>query len=187
MMLILCFYSGHLCAALPKAIMTMKKGEKVKLVVQPQCMSFTTVTNCFMRGFDTVHLDIESKLHAFLIVYLIGSLLLNFNFRPSSGKMMLADAFGQEGKDASDAIHPVPPNSTLHIDLELISFKPVIDVTGDAKVFKKIMKEGEGSLVANEGATVTSKYSDIGKIKLGWSFLQSDISLGSKMKLVRQI
>lgn len=167
MMPILCFYSGHLCAALPKATMTMKRGEKVKLVVQPQCMSFTTVTNCFMRGFGTVHLDIESKLHAFLVVYLIGSLLLNFNFRPSSGKMMLADAFGQEGKDASDAIHPVPPNSTLHIDLELISFKPVIDVTGDAKVFKKIMKEGEGSLVANEGATVTSKYSDIGKINLG--------------------
>jgi len=133
-------------------------------------MSFTTVTNCFMRGYGIVHLDIESKLHAFLVVYLIGSLLLNFNFRPSSGKMMFADAFGQEGKDASDAICPVPPNSTLYIDLELTSFKPVIDVTGDAKVFKKILEEGEGSLVANEGATVTSKYSDIGKINLGKEF-----------------
>lgn len=84
---------------------------------------------------------------------------------------MFADAFGQEGKDASDAICLVPPNSTLYIDLELTSFKPVIDVTGDAKVFKKILKEGEGSLVANEGVTVTSKYSDIGKINLGKEFL----------------
>ncbi|CAK7347404.1 unnamed protein product [Dovyalis caffra] len=100
-----CVKDGHLCPALLKAIMTMKRGEKVKLIVQPQY------------------------------------------------------AFGQEGKDASsDAIHPVPPNSTLYIDLELISFKVVIDVIGDAKVFKKILKEGEGSLVANEGATVTVSY-----------------------------
>lgn len=36
--------------------------------------------------------------------------------------------------------------------------KPVIDVTGDLKVKKKILKEGEGTVTANEGATVTSKY-----------------------------
>lgn len=43
----------------------------------------------------------------------------------------------------------------------LVSFKPVTDVTGDAKVFKKILKEGEGASIANEGATVTSKLTDI--------------------------
>ncbi|KAF2309622.1 hypothetical protein GH714_004324 [Hevea brasiliensis] len=95
---------GHLCPAFPKAIITMKRGEKVKLIVQPQY------------------------------------------------------AFGEEGKEASDGIHPVPPNSVLNIDLELVSFKPVVDVTGDSKVFKKILKEGEGTLVANEGATVTISY-----------------------------
>lgn len=36
--------------------------------------------------------------------------------------------------------------------------KPVIDVTGDLKVTKKVMKEGEGSVTANEGASVSSKY-----------------------------
>lgn len=30
--------SGHFCPAFPKAILTMKKGEKAKLVIQPQCM-----------------------------------------------------------------------------------------------------------------------------------------------------
>ncbi|KAG5251177.1 peptidyl-prolyl isomerase [Salix suchowensis] len=119
---------GHLCAALPKATMTMKRGEKVKLVVQPQY------------------------------------------------------AFGQEGKDASDAIHPVPPNSTLHIDLELISFKPVIDVTGDAKVFKKIMKEGEGSLVANEGATVTISYT--ARLEDGAVFERKGIDDGQPLQFI---
>lgn len=95
---------GHLCPALSKAIITMKRGEKIKLIVQPQY------------------------------------------------------AFGEEGKDASDGIQSVPPNSMLNVDLELVSFKPVVDVTADAKVFKKILKEGEGTLVANEGAIVTIRY-----------------------------
>ncbi|XP_021889647.1 70 kDa peptidyl-prolyl isomerase-like isoform X2 [Carica papaya] len=95
---------GHLCPALPKAILTMRRGERVKLFVQPQY------------------------------------------------------AFGNEGRDSSNGIHEVPSNSVLNIDLELVSFKPVIDVTGDSKVIKKILKEGEGSVVANDGATVTISY-----------------------------
>lgn len=53
---------------------------------------------------------------------------------------------------------PVPPDSVLNIALQLSAIKPVIDVTGDMKVKKKILKEGEGVLTANEGASVTSKY-----------------------------
>lgn len=119
---------GHLCPALPTATMTMKRGEKVKLVVQPQY------------------------------------------------------AYGQEGKDASDAICPVPPNSTLYIDLELTSFKPVIDVTGDAKVFKKILKEGEGSLVANEGATVTISYT--ARLEDGTVFERKGIDDGQPLQFI---
>ncbi|XP_041021479.1 70 kDa peptidyl-prolyl isomerase-like isoform X2 [Juglans microcarpa x Juglans regia] len=95
---------GHLCPALPEAIKTMKRGEKVKLVVQPQYASV------------------------------------------------------EEGRDASNGVHMIPHSSLLNIDIELVSFKPVIDVTGDFKVLKKILKEGEGDLVANEGATVTISY-----------------------------
>ncbi|XP_034897335.1 70 kDa peptidyl-prolyl isomerase isoform X2 [Populus alba] len=101
---------------------------------------------------------------------------------PSSGKTMFADAFGQEGKDASDAICPVPPNSTLYIDLELTSFKPVIDVTGDAKVFKKILKEGEGSLVANEGATVTISYT--ARLEDGTVFERKGIDDGQPLQFI---
>lgn len=41
--------------------------------------------------------------------------------------------------------------------MELLSFKRVIDITDDSKVTKKVLKEGEGTITANEGATVTSK------------------------------
>nr|XP_023878158.1 70 kDa peptidyl-prolyl isomerase-like [Quercus suber]POE78746.1 peptidyl-prolyl cis-trans isomerase fkbp65 [Quercus suber] len=95
---------GHLCPALQKAIMTMKRGEKAKLVVQPQY------------------------------------------------------AFGEEGRDANNGVHSIPPGSILNIDVELVSFKPVIDITGDSKVLKKILKEGEGAVIPNEGATVTISY-----------------------------
>lgn len=87
-----------------------------------------------------------------------------------------------EGKDASDAICPVPPNSTLYIDLELRSFKPVIDVTGDAKVFKKILKEGEGSLVANEGATVTISYT--ARLEDGTVFERKGIDDGQPLQFI---
>ncbi|KAM0973335.1 hypothetical protein FF1_016692 [Malus domestica] len=95
---------GHFCPALPKAIKTMKRGEKAKLIVQPRY------------------------------------------------------AFGEEGRDANEGFNSIPPSSVLNIDTELVSFKPVIDVTGDAKVLKKILKEGEGAWTANEGASVTVSY-----------------------------
>lgn len=95
---------GRLCPALPKAIKTMKRGEKVQLTVQP-------------------------------------------NY-----------AFGEEGRVADDGFPAVPPNSVLNIELNLISYKPVIDVFGDSKVFKKIVKSGEGVTVPNESASVTISY-----------------------------
>ncbi|KAL6216712.1 hypothetical protein ACLB2K_009931 [Fragaria x ananassa] len=95
---------GHFCPALPKSIRTMKRGEKARLIVQPQY------------------------------------------------------AFGEEGRDANNGFQSIPPASVLNIDIELMSFKPVIDVTGDGKVLKKILKEGESTSSAHEGATVTVSY-----------------------------
>ncbi|XP_010273186.1 PREDICTED: peptidyl-prolyl cis-trans isomerase FKBP62-like isoform X2 [Nelumbo nucifera] len=105
---------GHFCPALEKAIKTMKRGEKVKLIV-------------------------ESKY-----------------------------AFGENGRDASNGFPAIPPNSVLNIDLVLLSFKPVIDVTGDTKVLKKILREGEGTVSANDGAAVTIRYT--GKLQDGTIF-----------------
>lgn len=44
------FVSGHFCSALPKAIKTMKRGEKVRLIVQPQCMSLDPCCQTAMSG-----------------------------------------------------------------------------------------------------------------------------------------
>ena len=51
------------------------------------------------------------------------------------------DAFGEKGREAGSGLCSIPPNSVLHVNIELVSFKPVINVTGDSKVIKKILKE----------------------------------------------
>lgn len=52
----------------------------------------------------------------------------------------------------------MPPNATLHITLELVSWKTVSEVTDDKKVVKKILKEGEGYERPNDGAVAKGKF-----------------------------
>ncbi|PON65534.1 Peptidyl-prolyl cis-trans isomerase, FKBP-type [Parasponia andersonii] len=120
--------AGHLCPAFSKAIMTMKIGEKAKLIVQPQY------------------------------------------------------GFAEHGRDASEGVHSIPPSSILSIDVELVSFKPVTDITGDAKLIKKILKEGEGASVANEGATVTISYRAM--LEDGTVFEKKGIDGGTPLEFV---
>lgn len=65
-----------------------------------------------------------------------------------------ADAFGESGRPASGDEGAVPPNASLQIDLELISWKTVSHITKDKKVLKKTLKEGEGYERPNDGAVV---------------------------------
>ncbi|KAG1341813.1 peptidyl-prolyl cis-trans isomerase FKBP62 [Cocos nucifera] len=67
-------------------------------------------------------------------------------------------AFGEQGRGASDGFPAIPSNATLNIDVELLSLKPILDVMGDLKVLKKILREGEGFHGPNDGETVRSKY-----------------------------
>ncbi|KAL5988266.1 hypothetical protein ACLOJK_036029 [Asimina triloba] len=90
---------GHFCRGLPKAVKTMRRGEKIP-----------------------------------------------------------ADAFGEQQKGINDGFPTIPSNSTLEIYLELVSFKPVVDVNGDLSVLKKILKEGETIRSPNEGAVVHVRY-----------------------------
>ncbi|KAG6411896.1 hypothetical protein SASPL_124549 [Salvia splendens] len=78
--------------------------------------------------------------------------------------------FGEKGKPACGDEGSVPPNATLAIDLELVSWKTVSNVTDDKKVVKKILKEGEGYERPNEGALVKLKL--IGKLQDGTVFLK---------------
>ncbi|KAK2406123.1 70 kDa peptidyl-prolyl isomerase [Trifolium repens] len=78
--------------------------------------------------------------------------------------------FGEKGKPAQGDEGAVPPNATLQITLELVSWKTVSEVTDDKKVIKKIIKEGEGYERPNEGAVVKLKL--IGKLQDGTVFLK---------------
>ncbi|KAJ1441666.1 Tetratricopeptide-like helical domain superfamily [Sesbania bispinosa] len=76
--------------------------------------------------------------------------------------------FGEKGQPAYGDEGAIPPNATLQITLELVSWKTVSEVTGDKKVIKKILTEGEGYERPNEGAIVKLKL--IGKLQDGTVF-----------------
>ncbi|XP_028790519.1 peptidyl-prolyl cis-trans isomerase FKBP62 isoform X1 [Neltuma alba] len=78
--------------------------------------------------------------------------------------------FGEKGKAAHGDEGAVPPNASLQITLELVSWKTVSEVTDDKKVIKKILSEGEGYERPNEGAVVKVKL--IGKLQDGTVFLK---------------
>ncbi|KAH7573362.1 hypothetical protein ACOSP7_006991 [Xanthoceras sorbifolium] len=79
-------------------------------------------------------------------------------------------AFGENGRAALGDEGAVPPNATLQITLELVSWKTVSDITKDKKVLKKIVKEGEGYERPNDGALVQVKL--IGKLQDGTVFVK---------------
>ena len=73
-------------------------------------------------------------------------------------QLLCADGFGEKGKPATSTEGAVPPNATLEITLELLSWKIVSEVTDDKKVMKKILKEGDGYERPNEGAIVKCEH-----------------------------
>ncbi|KAE8676287.1 70 kDa peptidyl-prolyl isomerase [Hibiscus syriacus] len=87
--------------------------------------------------------------------------------------------FGEKGKPAAGVEGAVPPNATLQITLELVSWKTVTEVTDDKKVIKKILKEGEGYERPNEGSVVEVKL--IGKVQDGTVFLKKGQAEGEEL------
>ncbi|XP_015886778.3 70 kDa peptidyl-prolyl isomerase [Ziziphus jujuba] len=77
-------------------------------------------------------------------------------------------AFGETGRQAVGDEGAVPPNATLQITLELVSWKTVTDISKDKKVLKKTLKEGEGYERPNDGAVVQVKLT--GKLNDGTIF-----------------
>ncbi|KAJ7295553.1 hypothetical protein O6H91_14G016500 [Diphasiastrum complanatum] len=66
--------------------------------------------------------------------------------------------FGKQGREAQGNDSAVPPDTPLVIDMELISWKTVAEITDNKKVLKKILKEGEGYEKPNDGTVVKIKY-----------------------------
>ncbi|MBA0647457.1 hypothetical protein Goklo_015334 [Gossypium klotzschianum] len=86
-------------------------------------------------------------------------------------------AFGEDGRSAVDSEGAVPPNATLHIALELVSWKSVAHITKDEKILKKILKEGEGYDRPYNGTMVQVKL--IGKLEDGMIFVKKGHDEGS--------
>ncbi|KAL3572880.1 hypothetical protein D5086_026784 [Populus alba] len=78
--------------------------------------------------------------------------------------------FGENGRTAAGDEGAVPPNATLEIMLELLSWKTVSDVMKDKKVMKKILKEGESYERPDDGTVVQVKL--IGKLEDGTIFVK---------------
>lgn len=78
--------------------------------------------------------------------------------------------FGEMGRPAAGDGGAVPPNASLVIDLELVSWKTVTEIGDDKKILKKVLTEGEGYERPNEGAVVTVKIT--GKLQDGTVFLK---------------
>ncbi|EFH40049.1 hypothetical protein ARALYDRAFT_917529 [Arabidopsis lyrata subsp. lyrata] len=88
-----------------------------------------------------------------------------YQFASVDFSLIPTDGFGEKGKPAS-----VPPSATLVINLELVSWKTVSEVTDDNKVMKKILKEGKGYERPNKGSVVKVKL--IGTLQNGTVFLK---------------
>lgn len=67
-------------------------------------------------------------------------------------------AFGEQGKDAEEGFAAIPPNATITMSLELVSFKAVKEVMEDKKVIKKILKEADGYDEPSDGTVVQIRY-----------------------------
>ncbi|XP_047069821.1 peptidyl-prolyl cis-trans isomerase FKBP62-like [Lolium rigidum] len=76
--------------------------------------------------------------------------------------------FGEQGRPASEVDGAVPPNATLHIDLELVSWKTVTLIGDNKRILKKVLKEGEGYERPNDGAVVRVRL--VGKLEDGTVF-----------------
>lgn len=78
--------------------------------------------------------------------------------------------FGVKGRPASGEEASVPPNATLHIDLQVVSWRTITELGSDKKILKKILKEGEGYDCPNDCAVVRVKL--IGKLEDGTLFVK---------------
>ena len=67
---------------------------------------------------------------------------------------LIVDGFGSDGKAPSGDVKAIPAEAVLEIEIELVSWKVVEEVTDDKKVMKKVLTPGEGYEKPNEGSVV---------------------------------
>uniref|UniRef100_A0A6N2JZR7 peptidylprolyl isomerase n=1 Tax=Salix viminalis TaxID=40686 RepID=A0A6N2JZR7_SALVM len=122
-------------------VKTMRKGEKAELAVKLSCKK------CSLFQDDLLY-----------IAVVINRSKIIFCQMASFKKRNLAP----------DIESNIPPDSSLTIHLELVSWRSVTAVTDDKKVLKKIVKAGEGFDRPTEGSRVKVTY--VGKLGDGTVF-----------------
>ncbi|KAJ8453327.1 hypothetical protein Cgig2_008211 [Carnegiea gigantea] len=151
---------GQVVKGLDMGIVTMKKGETALFTV-PSDMGYGNAGRDGVPANSIVQFEVE--LISWITVVDVtkdGGIIKRIleqgksDRQPSELDEVLDWCNGPERK-ANDMFSSIPGSSSLSINLELISFKPVIDVCGDSKVIKKILEEGESLVAADEGAAVT--------------------------------
>ena len=65
-----------------------------------------------------------------------------------------SDAFGEQSNNAEEWFVVIPPNATITMSSELVSFKVVKEVTKDKKIIKKILKEADGYEKPSDGTII---------------------------------
>lgn len=77
---------------------------------------------------------------------------------------LFSDGFREDVNVRTNIDSGIPPASNLTIQLQLISWKSVVDITRDRKVVKKIIQGGEGFDCPDEGSLVKGSLSYESKI-----------------------
>ncbi|GAY43643.1 hypothetical protein CUMW_076070 [Citrus unshiu] len=151
-------FDGHLCPAISKAVKTMRRGEKAELAVKFSCKSVLLVPSKAVR-------NLYWKTD--IVIICINSVFANI-MNQSRVHFIFVDGIENDGYEATDIEGGVSSFSNLTIQLELLSWKSVVDVTGDQKVLKKIKKAGQGFDRPNEGSLVKDS---------SWTFIFTSVSL----------
>lgn len=122
----------------------MRRGEKAELAVKFSCKSVLLVPSKAVR-------NLYWKTD--IVIICINSVFADI-MNQSRVHFIFVDGIENDGYEATNIEGGVSSFSNLTIQLELLSWKSVVDVTGDQKVLKKIKKAGQGFDRPNEGSLV---------------------------------
>nr|GMD84380.1 peptidyl-prolyl cis-trans isomerase FKBP62-like [Ipomoea batatas] len=163
---------GQVIKGWDEGIKTMKKGEKALFSIPPEMALWGGEGWQKPKDVDEVFVKYDARLEDGTVVskadrveftvedgYFCPALSKSVKTMKKGEKALLTVkpqyAFGEKGRPATTSEErDVPPNASLQINLELVSWKTVSEVTNDRKVLKKTIKEGEGYQLPNDSAVL---------------------------------
>ncbi|XP_047267066.1 peptidyl-prolyl cis-trans isomerase FKBP62 isoform X4 [Capsicum annuum] len=146
---------GHFCQALPKAIKTMKKGEKVNLIVQPQFRYTAKLEDGTLfekRGFDGVD-ALKFITDEEQVVAGLDQAVITMK-KGERAIVTVKPDYGFGNTEVKRDLAMVPPCSTIIFEVELLEFTKEKD-PGEMNNHERIQvaqrKKEEGNLLFKDG------------------------------------